>query len=95
MKRLPQTLMVLSGLLFLASLTPFGSSIHYGIIKPVSAILFVVSYILIVLQKEVTLYDAEQRLLLAAAGVRSPANEPIARTGRAAQVKSACLIHAH
>lgn len=95
MKRLPQILMALSGLLFLVSLTPAGSSIYYGIVKPISAILFVVSFILVVLQKEVALYDAEQRLRITVANVGPPAKAPANSTRDCPQAPSAPLVHAH
>jgi len=59
MKRLPKILLVLSVAGFALSLTSFGSDIHYGVLKPVSAILFIVFFILQVLEKEVAKYDAE------------------------------------
>ena len=59
MKRLPKVLLVLSVVGFALSLTSFGSAIHYGMLKPVSAILFIVFFILKVVEKEVEKYDAE------------------------------------
>ena len=88
--------MALSGLLFLVSLTAIGSSIHYGIVKPVSAILFIVAFILMVLQKEVALYDAEERLRIAAADAKvSRTKAPTVRSGRAAEAPGRQLAHAH
>ena len=59
MKQLPKILLVASVTGFALSLTSFGSAIHYGMLKPVSAILFIVFFILKVVEKEVEKYDAE------------------------------------
>ena len=95
MKRLPQTLMALSGLLFLVSLTPQGIAIHYGIIKPLSAILFIVAFILMVLQKEVALYDAEERARISAADAKTQEKEPTEAVRRPTEVTARPLVHAH
>jgi hypothetical protein len=68
MKHLAKIFGVLSAVLFVFSLTPVGSDIHYGILKPISAILFIVFYILHVTRKEVEQFDQEH-----AQGVRSVA----------------------
>ena len=59
MKHLAKIFGVLSAVLFAFSLTPVGSDIHYGILKPISAILFIVFYILHVTRKEVEHFDQE------------------------------------
>jgi hypothetical protein len=82
MKPFPKFLLVVSVAGFALSLTTFGSAIHYGILKPVSAILFIVFFILHVLHKEIEKYDAEHQ-----------AN--IARGSRAAALKSVALPKAH
>jgi hypothetical protein len=60
MKYLSKILLVISLTMFLASLTAAGSNIHYGMLKPVSAILFIVSFILHVTHKEVEKFETEQ-----------------------------------
>ena len=65
MKRLPKILLALSAAGFALSLTSFGSAIHYGMLKPVSAILFIVFFILHVIDKEVEKYDVENEANIA------------------------------
>jgi hypothetical protein len=72
MKRFSKFLLVISVAGFALSLTSFGSAIHYGMLKPVSAILFIVFFILHVLQKEVEKYDVEHQANIAR-GSRAPA----------------------
>lgn len=60
MKYLTKILLIISVAAFVASLTSVGSNVHYGMLKPVSAILFIVFFILHVTRKEVALFEEEQ-----------------------------------
>lgn len=67
MKYLTKALLIISVAAFAASLTSIGTNVHCGMLKPPSAILFVVFFILHVTQKEVALFDEEQAHSRAAA----------------------------
>ena len=73
MKHLPKVILAVSATTFIVSLTAAGSNIHYGMLKPVSAILFIVFFILHVLQKEVVKFDQEHENNIAAARRKGPA----------------------
>ena len=65
MKRLPKILLGLSVAGFAFSLTSFGSAIHYGMLKPVSAIFFILFFIVHVLDKEIVKFDVENEANIA------------------------------
>jgi len=70
-------LLAISVTLFLASLTEAGSAIAWGMLKPVSAILFIVFFIGQLLHKEVVKYDEECRSRMALAkAAPTPAAPP-------------------
>ena len=71
MKHLPKIILLVSATMFALSLTQAGSDIHYGALKPVSAILFIVFFILHVLQKEVAKFDEEYDKNIAVARPKS------------------------
>lgn len=90
MKHLPKILLTVSIVAFLASLTPAGSAIHYGMLKPISGILFIVFFILNVLKKEVAEYDEEERAKVRFARGRraasAPSVAPVSANGHSAVV---------
>ena len=45
----------------IAGLTPFGSSLGYGILKPLGAVFFIVFFIVNVFAREMAEFDEEQR----------------------------------
>jgi hypothetical protein len=67
-------LLAASVVAFLASLTDAGSALAWGVLKPVSAILFLVFFIGQLLHKEVVAYDEEFNLRMARAEKLSPAS---------------------
>ena len=77
MKTLPKVLLVASVLSFAASLTAAGSEVWFGTLKPASALLFIVAFIVHVVSRlDPEQYAADQALrekLLH----RQPASEPI------------------
>ena len=60
MTTVPKTLLTISIVGFAISLTGPGGEFFHGIIKPISAICFVLFYITHLLAKEVAAYDQEQ-----------------------------------
>ncbi|MBM3838189.1 MAG: hypothetical protein FJ398_09520 [Verrucomicrobia bacterium] len=64
MTTLPKTLLILSVAGFAVSLTGPGAEFACGVIKPLSAISFIVFYITQLLAKEVEAYDREQHAKL-------------------------------
>ena len=77
MKHLTRILLFVSAAAFATSLTAVGSDIHYGILKPVSTIVFIVFFILHITQKEVALFDAENQQNIGKARSKRPA--PVVR----------------
>ena len=67
MSKLPKILLSLSVFTFLASLTNVGSELGWGLLKPASALLVIVFFIIQFLEKEVARYDEENRSRLALA----------------------------
>ena len=70
MKTFSKTFLILSIVLFGASLTDLGMSICFGLIRPLSAIFFVVFFISFVLEAEVAKFDAEHEARIAEADSR-------------------------
>jgi|ERR1051326_5934458 hypothetical protein len=68
--------------LFLASLTEAGSAIAWGMLKPLSAILFIIFFIGQLLHKEVVAYDEECRSRTALAQAGSIPSQPKAAEPR-------------
>jgi hypothetical protein len=64
MTTLPKTLLILSVTGFAVSLTGPGAEFACGVIKPLSAVSFIVFYITQLLAKEVAAYDQEQHAKL-------------------------------
>ena len=67
MSKVPKILLGVSAIAFVASLTNAGSELGWGFLKPLSAILLIVFFILQFLEKEVAQYDEENRSRLARA----------------------------
>ena len=61
MSKWPKIFLVMSVVTFGFGLTSVGSSIGYGILKPVGAIFFMVFYLTQLLEKEMARYDEEHR----------------------------------
>ena len=96
MKYLPKILLTISIVAFLASLTPAGSDIHYGMLKPISAILFIVFFILNVLKKEVAGYDEEERAKIKFArgrGHKRATTAPVAVPAHAHGQPAVVVVH--
>ena len=72
MSKVPKILLSVSAIAFLASLTNAGSELGWGFLKPLSAILLIVFFIIQFLEKEVAQYDEENRSRLALAKRYSP-----------------------
>jgi hypothetical protein len=72
MSKVPKILLSVSAITFLASLTNAGSELGWGFLKPLSAILLIVFFIIQFLEKEVAQYDEENRTRLALAKRYSP-----------------------
>jgi hypothetical protein len=64
-------LLAASVMLFVASLTDAGSAIAWGILKPLSAVFFIVFFIGQLLHKEVVKFDEECRSQMALAKAAS------------------------
>jgi hypothetical protein len=62
MTKLPKIFLVISLAAFLAAFTEAGSAVGWGILKPVSAIFFILFFITNLLSREAAKYDEEQRL---------------------------------
>jgi len=61
MSKWPKIFLAMSIVTFGFGLTSVGSSIGYGILKPVGAIFFMVFYLTQLLEKEAARYDEEHR----------------------------------
>ena len=88
-------LLAASALAFLASLTEAGSAIAWGILKPASAVLFIVFFIGQLLHKEVVRYEEECRSRLALAASVPPSTPKPLRPAQQESRNSAQLIAAH
>ena len=73
MGTLRKILLAASVVAFLASLTDVGSAFAWGILKPLSAILFMVFFISQLFHKEVAKYDEEFRSRMTRANADSAA----------------------
>ena len=67
MKLITKILLATSITGFVLSLTPLGAGIHYGMLKPVSVLLFIVFFILHLLNREMESFDAEHEANIARA----------------------------
>jgi hypothetical protein len=89
MTKMSKIFLVISMTTFLANFTAAGNDFAWGILKPVSAISFILFFITNVLAKEVALFDEEQRRIrmdLQAQNLVPPASKPSASQEQHAQV---------
>ena len=84
MTTVPKTLLTISIVGFAISLTGPGGEFFHGIIKPISAICFVLFYITHLLAKEVEAFDQEQRAKL---GSMAPARSKAPGSGAESDAK--------
>jgi hypothetical protein len=76
MTKLPKIFLVISLTAFLAVFTEAGSSIGWGILKPLSAIFFILFFITNLVAKEMEKFEEEQRLRMTLAEQNSIAPTP-------------------
>ena len=95
MTRLSKILLAISVVTFVAALTDVGSSIVYGLLKPMSAIFFMLFFIINLFAREMALYDEEQRRRL---NVARSSSDPARRSRNGSSPvnrQSAALTAAH
>ena len=85
-------LLAASVIAFIAGLTDAGSNLAWGILKPVSALLFGTFFIGQLLHKESVKFDEESRALLAKAQAQTSTSSPAKKS---AECSDSTLATAH
>jgi hypothetical protein len=82
MTRLPKIFLIISLSAFLAAFTEAGSAVGWGILKPLSAVFFILFFITQLVAKEMRTFDQEEQLRMAQADRHSPptASHPAKRS---------------
>ena len=71
MTKMPKIFLIISISAFLAAFTEAGSDLCWGILKPLSAVFFVLFFITHLVAKEMRTFDQEQQLRMAEADCHS------------------------
>lgn len=72
MKKLPKIFLIISVTAFLTEFTEAGSDLGWGILKPLSAIFFILFFMTNLMAKEMEAFDQEQHSHLSSADRKSP-----------------------
>ena len=99
MTTLPKTLLAVSATAFVVGLTGVGGSIGWGILRPLSAVTFVLFLITKFLENEMALYDEETRLRMAQADGKPAASAASSRainsSGQIGKNTTLTAAHSH
>jgi hypothetical protein len=76
MTKMPKIFLVISISAFLAAFTEAGSALGWGILKPLSAVLFILFFITQLVAKEMSTFDQEEQLRMMEADRHAPPAVP-------------------